>query len=198
MPLRRAGIESGMFPVSERCDGAHTLAHTRSRNAAHVLSTSSQSYGFAVRPGQSDAGRRWRESGRASLRDISGADEGAASADVPNASRRLNSNRNCSPRALIAQRCSMSFSINESSQETDLIAILEELVASDDVQANCMFQLAIMMARISLEPAPESYKEESAQSLLALIRSKPKSNVVSLFGFGAPAERPLVRQTLSC
>ena len=83
-------------------------------------------------------------------------------------------------------------------QETDLVAMLEELVAADDVQANCMFQLAIMLARISLEPAPESYKEDTAQSLLALIRGKPKSNVVPLFGLGAPAERPLVRQTLSC
>ncbi len=92
----------------------------------------------------------------------------------------------------------MSSPVNETLQETDLIAILDDLVASDDVQANCMFQLAIMLAHISLEPAPESYKEETAQSLLALIRSKPKSNVVPLFGFGAPSERPLVRQTLSC
>ncbi len=48
-----------------------------------------------------------------------------------------------------------------------------------------MFQLAIMLARIALEPASELYKEDTAQSLLALIRSKPKSNVVPLFGAGA-------------
>ena len=76
--------------------------------------------------------------------------------------------------------------------------MLDELVASEDVQANCMFQLAIMLARISLEPAPEIYKDDTAQSLLGLIRSKPKSNVVPLFGCGAPGDRPLVRQTLSC
>ena len=92
----------------------------------------------------------------------------------------------------------MSSPMNLPLQETDLVAMLEELVAADEVQANCMFQLAIMLARIALEPASELYKEDTAQSLLALIRSKPRGNVVPLFGPGASADRPMVRQTLSC
>ena len=92
----------------------------------------------------------------------------------------------------------MSSSANPPLQETDLIAMLDELVAAEDVQANCMFQLAIMLARISIEPAPENYKDEAAQSLLGLIRSKPKCNVVPLFGaasaesiFGPPDDHVL-------
>ena len=50
----------------------------------------------------------------------------------------------------------MSSSANPPLQETDLIAMLDELVAAEDVQANCMFQLAIMLARISIEPAPKT------------------------------------------
>ena len=92
----------------------------------------------------------------------------------------------------------MSPTLNLPVSESDLVALLDDLVAGDEVQANCMFQLAIMLARIALEPASESYKDDTAQSLLALIRSKPKSNVVPLFGPGAPADRPFVRQTLSC
>ncbi len=50
------------------------------------------------------------------------------------------------------------------------------------MQSNCMFQLAIMVARIAAEPCSDAYKEEAAQALMALIRTKPKSNVVRLFG----------------
>ena len=77
----------------------------------------------------------------------------------------------------------MSSTLNPPLPESELIATLDDLVATDEVQANCMFQLAIILARIALEPASEIYKEDTAQSLLALIRSKPKSNVV-------PALRP--------
>ncbi len=92
----------------------------------------------------------------------------------------------------------MSSTLNLPVPELELIATLDELVAAEDMQANCMFQLAIMLARIALEPASELYKEDTAQSLLALIRNKPKSNVVPLFGAGVSTDRPLVRQTLSC
>ncbi len=92
----------------------------------------------------------------------------------------------------------MSPTSNPPLRESELTTTLDELMAADEVQANCMFQLAVMLARIALEPASEIYKEDTAQSLLALIRSKPKSNVVPLFGPGASTDRPLVRQTLSC
>ena len=91
----------------------------------------------------------------------------------------------------------MSSTLNLPLKESELIATLDELVAVEDMQANCMFQLAIMLARIAIEPAPEHYKDETAQSLFALIRNKPKSNVVPLFGAGASADRCFVRQTLS-
>ena len=59
--------------------------------------------------------------------------------------------------------------------------LLDRLAAAEPVQSNCMFQLAIMLARVAAEPCPDSYKEEAAQAMLQLIRQKPKSNVVRLF-----------------
>ena len=59
---------------------------------------------------------------------------------------------------------------------------LDRLAASAAMQSNCMFQLALMVARIAAEPCAESYKAEAAQSLMDLIRAKPKGNVVRLFG----------------
>ena len=54
-----------------------------------------------------------------------------------------------------------------------------------------MFQLALMVARIAVEPCSELYKEEAAQALMGLIRAKPRSNVVRLFGAAsAPAAAP--------
>ena len=44
-----------------------------------------------------------------------------------------------------------------------------------------MFQLALMLARISLEPVSENYKDQMAQALLGLVRAKPKGTVVQLF-----------------
>ena len=38
-----------------------------------------------------------------------------------------------------------------------------------------------MLARIAVEPGSEAYKDEAAQTLMGLIRAKPKSNVVRLF-----------------
>lgn len=65
-------------------------------------------------------------------------------------------------------------------------ALLDQLAAAPDVQSNCMFQLALMLARVAMEPCPDAYKEETGQALLALIRAKPKSNVVRLFGAVTP------------
>ena len=59
---------------------------------------------------------------------------------------------------------------------------LSELASHERVQSNCMFQLALMVARIAVEPCPEGYKAEAAQALMDLIRAKPKGNVVRLFG----------------
>ena len=63
----------------------------------------------------------------------------------------------------------------------DILAALDRLAAPEEVQPNCMFQLAVMLARIAVEPCAEIYKEETAQALMGLIRAKPKSNVVRLF-----------------
>ena len=80
--------------------------------------------------------------------------------------------------------------------ETEVGHALERLAAFAAVQSNCMFQLALMLARIAIEPCADSYKDEAAQALMELIRAKPKSNVVRLFGGprtdGAPVERPTV------
>ena len=65
--------------------------------------------------------------------------------------------------------------------------LLDGLAAVQDVQSNCMFQLALMLARVAVEPGAESYKDETAQKMLGLIRDKPKSNVVRLFG-AVPAQ----------
>lgn len=75
--------------------------------------------------------------------------------------------------------------------ETEIGDALDRLAASATTQANCMFQLALMVARIAAEPCADTYKEEAAQALLGLIRAKPKSNVVRLFGApGAAADEP--------
>ncbi len=62
-------------------------------------------------------------------------------------------------------------------------------------QSNCMFQLSLMLARIALEPVSESYKDDMVQALLKLVRTKPKSSVVQMFGATRPtaAEAPLIR-----
>ncbi len=45
-----------------------------------------------------------------------------------------------------------------------------------------MFQLSLMIARMALEPGSENFKDDMAQAMLGLIRAKPKSNVVKIFG----------------
>ena len=76
--------------------------------------------------------------------------------------------------------------------------MLDRLVMSKATQSNCMFQLAIMLARISVEPCAETYKESSAQALLGLIRDKPKSSVVRLFGTTGSSGHPARRQSVRC
>ena len=67
---------------------------------------------------------------------------------------------------------------------TEVEAILDTLAANDATQSNCMFQLALMLARIAVEPVSEGFKDDTAQALLSLVRRKPKSNVLRIFGEG--------------
>ena len=60
--------------------------------------------------------------------------------------------------------------------------LLDRAAADEASESNCMLQIALMLARIALEPCSELYKEEATHAMLNLIRAKPKSNVVRLFG----------------
>ena len=90
----------------------------------------------------------------------------------------------------------MAHNVNHS-DVIDLEIMLDDLVAAEHQQSNCMFQLALMLARIALEPVSEYYKDEMAQALLGLIRSKPRSSVVQLFGTKHPAEAEALRTRAS-
>ena len=79
----------------------------------------------------------------------------------------------------------------------DLDIMLDDLIGAELQQSNCMFQLALMLARIALEPVSESYKDEMAQALLGLIRSKPKSSVVQMFGGARPTTSTAPRMLAS-
>ncbi len=59
---------------------------------------------------------------------------------------------------------------------------LDDLASYEAVQSNRVFHFALTLARIAVEPCAESYKVEAAHAMLDLIRSKPKGNVLSLFG----------------
>ena len=72
----------------------------------------------------------------------------------------------------------------------DVEGTLDTLAANDATQSNCMFQLALMLARIAVEPVSEGFKDDTAQALLTLIRAKPKSNVLRMFGEGPTSEPP--------
>ena len=78
----------------------------------------------------------------------------------------------------------------------DLEIMLDDLAAEEQQQSNCMFQLSLMLARIALEAVSENYKDEMAQALLGLIRSKPKTGVVQLFGAARPT-KPEARRMLA-
>ncbi len=67
--------------------------------------------------------------------------------------------------------------------------LLTDLLGHEEVRSNCMFQLSVMLASISLQPCSMAYKEATAQALLNLIRQKPRSNVISLFGSVASLAR---------
>ena len=70
----------------------------------------------------------------------------------------------------------------------DLEIMLDDLLASEQQQSNCMFQLSLMLARIALEPVSENYKDEMTQAILELIRTTPKSSVVPMFGAARPTK----------
>ncbi len=72
--------------------------------------------------------------------------------------------------------------VEESTVADDISAALDQLAVGEAVQSNTMFQLALMVARIAVETCQETYKDEAAQTLMGVIRAKPKSNVVRLFG----------------
>ena len=78
----------------------------------------------------------------------------------------------------------------------DIEGVLDQLASAEPVQSNCMFQLALMLARIAVEPGAEAYKDETAQKMLGLIRDTPKSNVVRLFGGGAVSDGPGQRRSM--
>lgn len=59
---------------------------------------------------------------------------------------------------------------------------LDQLASYEAVQSNCMFQLALMLARIAVEPCSDAYKEDAAQALMGVMRAKPDDNIVRLFG----------------
>ncbi len=71
--------------------------------------------------------------------------------------------------------------IEQSAATIDITGLLDQVATADPVLSNTMFQLALMVARIAVEPGSEAYKDEAAQTLMGLIRAKPKSNVVRLF-----------------
>ena len=79
----------------------------------------------------------------------------------------------------------------------DLEIMLDDLLASEHQQSNCMFQLSLMLARIALEPVSDSYNDEMAQAILGLIRTKPKSSVVQLFGAARPTKPEASRMQVS-
>ena len=86
--------------------------------------------------------------------------------------------------------------MSPTTDQTEIGDALDRLAASVTVQSNCMFQLALMLARIAVEPCADSYKEDTAQALMGLIRAKPKGNVVRLFGAPQPALAPGGRSTV--
>ncbi len=64
----------------------------------------------------------------------------------------------------------------------DVEATLDTLAANDATQSNCMFQLALMLARICRRAGfRRRSKTRRRKRLLALIRAKPKSNVLRMF-----------------
>lgn len=79
---------------------------------------------------------------------------------------------------------------HQSPQDGDTATLLDRLAAAENTQSNCMFHLAIMLARIALEPCAEAYKGTASQALLGIIRDKPRSNVVRLFGGPTAADVP--------
>lgn len=81
-------------------------------------------------------------------------------------------------------------------QDPGVEAMLDRLAAAELHQSNCMFQLAVMLARIATESCDEAYKEDVAQALLGLIRGKPRGSVVRLFGSPAGAPHQAARQAI--
>ena len=88
--------------------------------------------------------------------------------------------------------------VHSASADLDVGSELDRLAGAEEVQSNCMFQLALMLARIALEPCAESYKAEAAEEMLAMMRKKPKTNVVRLFGSKSADRSNALRATSRC
>ena len=80
--------------------------------------------------------------------------------------------------------------LTDENHAIDVSSLLDQIAVMEDVQSNAMFQLALMLARVAIEPCAEAYKDGAAQAMLGLIRNKPKSNVVRLFGAVPSEDRP--------
>ena len=90
------------------------------------------------------------------------------------------------------------FIVEEHTATDEVAVLLDRLAAAQPVQSNCMFQLALMVARIATEPCSEAFKEETAQALMGLIRAKPKSNVVRMLGGSRqPGKAGAARQAIA-
>ncbi len=71
----------------------------------------------------------------------------------------------------------------------DLENMIDDLQANEPQQSNCMFQLALMVARLAISPVSEAYKDEAAQVLLGLVRAKRKSSPLITQPRFAPEQR---------
>ncbi len=72
----------------------------------------------------------------------------------------------------------------------DLDIMLDDLLASEHQQSNCMFQLALMLARIALSPVSDNFKDQAAHTLLGLVRAKRKNDDPIAADHAAKALRP--------
>ncbi len=71
----------------------------------------------------------------------------------------------------------------------DLENMIDDLQGSEQQQSNCMFQLALMAARIAISTVSEEFKDQAAQTMLELVRAKRKSAPVVTHPRFAPEQR---------
>ena len=54
----------------------------------------------------------------------------------------------------------------------DLEILIEDLLASEEQQSNCMLHLSLMVARLALSSVSEDFKDHASQIMLELVRAK--------------------------